>query len=309
MLLGAQRFDPTLGDAMRALGVKGPVAIITAGWQEREAEDEELVDYMQGRVVNLRLHARAEEVFAADPELRAAHRERQEATRHRREFYRIRLEHALEADRVIRQRAAPPDIRAEQTDESLGAVRDLDALHLAHCIRLRREFEAQWNLGERPAIVKQREELERLVAGCDAVAIAGGHVATLINRLHLFDITRLVRGKVVFAWSGGAMAISDRLVLFHDDAPHGPAVSEVLEAGLGLAPGVVVLPQPEQRLHLDDAVRVSALARRFAPAKCLAFPARSWASLEGTKWTHVDGVVALNESGESAPFAPKGAKS
>src|SRR5258708_6486490 len=99
VLLGAQRFDPSLGAAVAALGVKGRIATITAGWQEREDDDDDLVQHLDGRVVNLRLHARAEEVFGEDPELRDAHRGRQDSLRPRQDFYRIRLEHALDADR------------------------------------------------------------------------------------------------------------------------------------------------------------------------------------------------------------------
>jgi len=59
-------------------------------------------------------------------------------------------------------------------------------------------------------------------------------------------------------------------VLFHDDPPHGQAISEVLDAGLGLARDLVVLPEPRLRLDLDDAVRVGELAQRYAPALCIA---------------------------------------
>jgi hypothetical protein len=33
VLLGAQRFDPSLGAAVAELGLKGRIATITAGWQ------------------------------------------------------------------------------------------------------------------------------------------------------------------------------------------------------------------------------------------------------------------------------------
>ena len=42
VLLGAQRFQPTLAAAVKETGVQGRIAIVTAGWQERE--DEELVE-------------------------------------------------------------------------------------------------------------------------------------------------------------------------------------------------------------------------------------------------------------------------
>jgi hypothetical protein len=276
VLLGAQRFDPSLGDAVETVGVRGHIATITAGWQERESDDDDLKWHLEGRAVNLQLHKRGDEVFRDDPELRAAHRERQDALRHRQDFYRIRLEHAVEADRVIRQRAAPPDIAAEQAQESADAIRELDEWHLGLCAKIRGEFEAKWKPSERDIVKRHRDELAAIIADCGAIAIAGGQVATLINRLMLFGIAEMIGTRAVFAWSAGAMAISDRIVLFHDDPPQGPGVSEVLDTGLGLAPGLVALPQPETRLRLDDSDRVQRLVKRFQPARSFAFPARAW---------------------------------
>jgi hypothetical protein len=48
-------------------------------------------------------------------------------------------------------------------------------------------------------------------------------VAVLVNRLRLFGLGDLVADKTVFAWSAGAMAVSERVVLFHDDPPQGTA--------------------------------------------------------------------------------------
>ena len=283
---------------MAELGVGGKIATITAGWQERELEDEELTEHLGGRTVNLRLHARGEELFKADPELRDAHRARQESLRHRQDFYRIRLEFELEAERVIRQRAAPADIVSDEADGSIEAIRELDARHLALCARIRNDFDARWDLANRPSVQQHRAELAALVASCDAVAIAGGHVATLVNRMTLFGIGDLVGQRTIFAWSGGAMAISDRIVLFHDDPPQGPGASEVLDAGLGLIPGVVVLPQPELRLHLDRKDRVQSMVRRFAPARCLALPSCSQATWKHGRLSSVSGVIELDANGE-----------
>ena len=302
VLLGAQRFDPSLGAAVQNLRVSGRIATITAGWQELEGEDEELSAHLGGDTVNLKLHARGEEVFRADPELRNAHRERQDWLRHEQDFYRIRLEHELAAALVIQKRVAPPEIAAEQTQISLKAIQALDASHLANCARLHEEFDARWSLPSRPSVAGHREEVARLVEDCAAVAIAGGHVASLINRLTLFGLGPLLRTKVVFAWSGGAMAISDRIVLFHDDPPQGPGVSEVLDAGLGLVPGVVVLPQPEQRLQLNRTERVASLVRRFSPAKCLAMPARSRVTWSHGSLSSASGVVELRADGTHGPF-------
>jgi hypothetical protein len=304
VLLGAQRFDPSLGASVSRLGVDGKIAIVTAGWQEREREDEELSAHLGGRTVNLRLHERAEDVFRGDPELNAAHRERQETLRHKQDFYRIRLEHALDADWVIRQRAAPSAVLAEEGEASVNAIRELDAWHLGQCARIHEAFEERWSLATRAGIAKHRKEIADVVAECDAMAIAGGHVATLVNRLFLFDIGSLVKDRIVFAWSGGAMAISERIVLFHDDPPQGPGASEVLDAGLGLVRGVVVFPQPEQRLRLDRKDRVRVLVQRFAPATCLAFPARSRVTWRAGRFSMPRSVIKLEADGEHHEFLP-----
>jgi hypothetical protein len=304
VLLGAQRVDPSLGDAVSALGVAGKIAIVTAGWQERELEDEELAAHLGGRTVNLRLHARADEVFRADPELAAAYRERQQLLLQRQDFYRIRLEHALEADHVIAQRRAPAALLDEESRVSLEEIRALDEWHLGRCRELHQAFEARWDMASRPAVARHRREIQSIIAGCEAVAIAGGHVATLVNRLSLFAIETMVEDRPLFAWSGGAMAICDRIVLFHDDPPQGPGASEVLDVGLGLASGVVVLPSPEQRLRLDRTDRVRTLVRRFAPAMCLALPARSHVTWQDGRALAATGVIELREDGGSAPFEP-----
>jgi hypothetical protein len=157
VLLGAQRFDPTLAEAVAELGVEGKIAAITAGWQEREEEDDDLQEHLGGRTVNLKLHARAEDVFKNDPKFAAAHRERQAILRHRQDFYRIRLEHALEAQHVIDNRAAPDDILEDEARASIQSIRDLDRMHLERCQADWEEFDANWRPFERSAIADQRD--------------------------------------------------------------------------------------------------------------------------------------------------------
>lgn len=306
VILGAQRFDTTLGSTVKDLEVRGPFAVITAGWQEREAEDDDLREHLAVETVNLRLHKRAEEVFRDDPELAAAHRKRQEILRHKQDFYRIRLEHYLEANHVIRQRKAPQDVLDEEQQASLAAIRALDDYHLAQCERVHQEFTEAMRPGDRKEVARHRDEIRKLTDGCEAIAIAGGHVASLVNRLYMFAIYELVEDRAVFAWSGGAMAITDRIVLFHDRPPQGPGLSEVLDRGLGLVPGVVVLPQPEARLRLDDPLRVSVLAGRFEPDLCLAMPAGAhvqWRpGVGGGVLERASGVICLHDDGECAPL-------
>ena len=65
------------------------------------------------------------------------------------------------------------------------------------------------------------------------------------------------------------MALTDRVVLFHDRAPQSPSHAEVYDEGLGLMEGIVLLPHARRRLRIDDNLRMSVLARRFAPAICV----------------------------------------
>lgn len=272
VLLGAQRFDSTLGSIVRRLACEGPFALITAGWREREDEDERLREHLDCETVNLRLYHRAEDVFARDPELAAAHRAKQTKLRHKQDFYRIRLEHELSAIHVIGQRRAPAEVLAEEEQVSIAALRQLDAQHLEQCRRVNAEYEAAMRPLERPAVHEHRQQLREALAGCRAIAIAGGHVAALLNRMRLFGIAELIEDRPVFAWSGGGMVVSEQLVLFHDSPPQGPGASELLGDGLGLARNVLPFPHPHIRLRLDDRARTSLLARRFAPAKCVAMP-------------------------------------
>lgn len=304
VLLGAQRFDPTLGSTVAMHGVTGRFAMITAGWQERELEDEELSAHLGGDTVNLRLHARSTELFQKDKELAQAHRERQVLLRHLQEIYRIRLDHAANADRDMAAYEMPARMRDEMRGLSIEAIKSLDTWHLEKCAGVRQEFEERWRLSERPEVVRHREEIAKELEGCTAVAIAGGHVAVLVNRLMLFGLDKLIGERPVFAWSGGAMAITDRIVLFHDDPPQGQVAHQVLDVGLGIVPRTVVFPNPERRLHLDATDRVALLARRFAPATCLVLPDRAWVTWTGTSYGKASGVIRLADTGAHFPFAP-----
>jgi hypothetical protein len=297
VLLGAQRFEPTLGAAAAAIGIAGKIATVTAGWQERELEDQELHEHLHQNTVNLRLYERADRVFKADKELQQAHRARQERMRLKQDFYRIRLEHELDAAHVIEQRKAPPDILEEERVASIAAIRELDDYHLGICGRERQEWHETWKPLERPAVKAEREQIEAALEGTAAVAIAGGHVATLLNRLELFGMGELLRGRPILAWTGGAMAISERVVLFHDNPPQGPGAAEILDRGLGLCPSVVPLPSPEQRLRLGDRERVSRFARRFAPALSLAMPARAHITWNGLAFVRPYKIERLVDDG------------
>ncbi len=269
VLLGPQRLRPILGRVVRDLGIGGRIAAVTAGWQEREAEDDELAEHLSGRTVNLRLYARTEQVFESDPELASAYRERQDLLKRAQELYRLRLNHAMAAVRELMGRDGEPELLEAEQRAAFEVVRQLDDGHVERVRKVHSDFEETWLPLKRPAVRKQRRELAKVLSGCEAVAVAGGHVAVLLNRLRLFAFEQLLGDQPVLAWSAGAMALARRVVLFHDSPPQGFGNAEVLESGLGLYGRILPMPHARRRLKLGDPGRVAELARRFAPRFCV----------------------------------------
>ena len=66
VLLGPQRFLTTAGTVARSVAPDGPVATVTAGWQDRESADDELDEVMGGRSRNLHLYGRLSDVITTD---------------------------------------------------------------------------------------------------------------------------------------------------------------------------------------------------------------------------------------------------
>lgn len=270
ILLGPQNGEPDVGRVLGELGVSGRIALVTAGWQERESDDAALVAALGLPADNLRLHARAEEVFAADQPLVEAYHARQELLRHLQDFYRVRLDYIDDAARAISVRLVEPELLEQEWQVSVDLFRQLDRDHLDRCVQIQADFERRWELGERAIIARHRREVAALIRASDAVVIAGGHVASLLNRMALFDVTGQTAGKTIVAWSAGAMVLTDRIVLFHDHPPYGKAIAQVLDAGFALAPDVVVLPDPDRRIRLDDKLGIARFAQRMAPSTCVA---------------------------------------
>jgi len=269
VLLGPQHAEPTVRRVLRELGVTGPVAAVTAGWQEREG-DTGLLGDLGAPVVELGLHGRAEDVFAKDAELAAAYKVRQIELKLIQDFYRVRLDHAAAAARAIGVRSASADLLATEWQASLELIGLIDREHLARCTRVHTAFDAQYRPLTRDVVANHVAELRKLIESTGALVLAGGHVAVLLNRLRLFDIIELAGGRPIIACSSGAMALTERVVLFHEDPPHGTAISEILDAGLGLVRDLIVLPEPRLRLRLDLSDRVGELAQRYQPAQCYA---------------------------------------
>lgn len=269
VLLGPQTDFTEIGQVLDELEVDGPVALITTGWQENESEDEALVAKIARPTTNLALHARSETFFHEDLDYAAAYAARQQRLRHMQHFYRIRLDAIDDARRSVAVRQMEPELQEEELSTSIGQLRHLDDDHVARCREIWREFDTEWPAQERPALRRQREEIAELLSPAKALVISGGHVAVLLNRLRLFDVLAGEVSVPIVAWSAGAMSLADRIVLFHDTPPFGKNLAQVLDVGLGLAPGVVVMPDVKHRVQTDEVDGIERFTKRMAPALCM----------------------------------------
>ena len=305
-LLGPQRLAPTVAPTLESLGVsnEGPVATVTAGWQEREPDDAELDQHLGGRSLNLALYRRVERAFQQDREFESAFHARQATLRRMQALYRVRLDPAAAAVRSLFEMPDGGDpLLAAERQAALDALRDLDRTHLERMAAVHAEFDERWRPAEREALAREREAVAMALRNAVALAIAGGHIAVLLNRLRLCGILEHAKNLVVVAWSAGAMAASETVVLFHDDPPHGSGNPEAFEIGLGLARGVVPLPHARTRLRLEDTQRVSLTARRFAPLQCLPMDENARLDWDGSRWTPVSGMHRLDTSGAAPAWS------
>lgn len=304
VLLGPQRFRPTLSATLQSIGVQGPVAVVTAGWQEREDEDAELIDHLRGDGVNLEIYRRYEDALERDPALSAALRERQERFQRLQRLYRVRLEYALAPARDLLGRTEDDEFLTEHRRAAIRSIRTLDRQHLTRLRALHREFEARHAPTRRPAVAAQRRAIAGMIQRSAALAIAGGNVAVLLSRLRLFDLPGLLEGQPVVAWSAGAMALCERVVLFHDSPPQGAGNAELFEAGLARCRGLLPLPSASQRLRLGDPARVTLMARRFSPATCVALDPGARVDWDGNSWQPGPGTRHLARNGTVTALRP-----
>ncbi|MGN6795585.1 MAG: hypothetical protein ACTHJW_24605 [Streptosporangiaceae bacterium] len=272
-LLGPQR-RPTVDAVAASLPPDQTVATISAGWQERENDDAELSRLLGSRDVNLQLHWRWRDVQERDQDFAATEHRLAEVLEELQALYLLRLDQELRAVYAIQRRAGADRLRAEVLAESIGTVQDLDASHLRRVDEVRGEFYQRLRPHNRPVIASHRAEVARLLGDCSALVVTGGHVGVLADVLHLFNVAAALRSPVI-AWSAGAMALTERIVLFHDRSAHGPGHPEVYGSGLSLLRGIVPLPHARARLLLDDRPRMAVFARRLVPAQCVLLEAGS----------------------------------
>jgi hypothetical protein len=285
ILLGPQRFTTTVGSTVRSLDISGRIAMVNSGWEERESDDAELAGHLDGRGVNLRLHHRMLDVLVKDEQIAAAALVFRDRMDELRAFYGIRLQAAIDAVQAVSHRTSLHAVGPVAEDAAIEAVREVDRWYAGQLDELYRAARATAAPDESGTVGWHRGEIGAVLDECDAVVIAGGNVRTLLWTLRFFDVT-LRPEQTVVAWSAGAMALTDEVVLFHDFTPLGVTAAEVHDRGLGRLPGVIALPHAKRRLRLDDHARMSVLARRFAEHPLLLLD-------DGAVVRFPDGVTAL----------------
>ncbi len=299
VLLGPQRHVPIVRPAVEGLcrrDAAAPVALITAGWEERETEDGEFREHLARPVVNLEVWGRVERIFEADSELFAAMRQRHDRLRQIQELYRLRLEGLVSAAAALLRRTDEPSLVEPERAAALQMLQTLDREHTARVDELHAAFTAQWRPRERTAVDRHRRELAGLLDAASCLCIAGGHVGVLLHRLQLFDVLGLWGPRPLVAWSAGAMAIGERVVLFHQHQGGG-VDTEVMESGLGIVRGVLPLPHARRRLDLRDEAALQLLARRFLPDLCILLDDGGRIDWDGSTWLPARGTRRLSAAG------------
>jgi hypothetical protein len=293
-LLGPLGDDVDLRAEVAAFGIDGPVALVTAGWEEGERNDAEVDRRLGGGSRNLGLYGRRLDVLGSDEEYAEAERLLRSQLDELRAVYLLRLSRALEGIDAIRRRfadrAGGPEIEA-----AIAAVRDLDSGHVRAITEAYDRFYAAHPPHERPIIAAHREEVAAIVADCAAIAIAGGHVGVLNECLHLCNIAALVEAQPLIAWSSGCMALCERIVVVDDDDPAGRP-DEIYDIGLGVARDLVALPFTA-RLHAHDPGRLALLASRVAPSACVVLDAGDRLELSSGQVADLGSVTVVAADG------------
>ena len=305
ILLGPQPDYASLRLALAQLNLRGPVALNTSGWETEEHEDSRLKEAIDSDSINLHLFARTEKLFAGDPELIQTLQARQDELRHLRRAYNDRLDHQLKAARqIIRRQENLIDLSAER-EAAIEMIRQLDRQYLVRTSQIIDKYEDQLQTANRPLVQMHREEISRILDQVSAIIISGGHVAIILNRLKIFGILEMRPDIPIVAWSGGTMALADKVVFFHDSPPQGAGNPEVLRAGMGLFQDLLPLPHGRTRLNLQDAARVELFARRFDQYKCVILDQQTILERKDGSWGVVqeESDACLSTAGNVESFA------
>lgn len=298
LVLGPQRPTRNIAESMAEAGFpEGSVATITAGWQEAEDDIDDLREVVGRPLQDLRLYARAEEVFQADANLAAAYRARQDQLMQQQRLYRLRLKHLAIAARQTIRAAGDPVMVAAEKRHAIAQLRALDRHHLHRTESIRRPFNVRFNPETTPLLAQHHREIGEIIDQCSAILIAGGNLPILLNRILLFGVEPLLARSPLVAWSAGAMVLAERIVLFHDRSPQGRRDAEVFGMGCGLISGSVFFPDAAHRLRESEHSRIELMCRRFSPDTCVTLDNGASLEFAGSKIKAVNAVRRFNRHG------------
>lgn len=297
ILLGPQTPAANVRHAVELADCEGPVVVITAGWRDSEGDIDELQDHLGVQLQDLMLYHRADEIYLREPKLRELKRERQDKLRELQSLYRIRLKATISAARELLRTTGNPEVLHGEQNEAIMQIHALDQHHLRRIIAIHNDYDIHRKLLEIPTATAAHQQIHEKVKNAGLVLIAGGHVAVLLNRLRMFRLGDLLAQKTVIAWSAGAMALSDRIVLYHHRAPQGTVDAELLDAGLGIVNDMVLLPDAKYRLAWNSRKRLSLFSRRFAPARCCTLDNGSMIHIKGGEPVSVSNAFVVTRDG------------
>lgn len=298
LLLGPQRPVTNLGDVVAKFGQgDGPVAVISAGWQEAEGDIEDVHELVKRPLIDLELYGRADKIFATDDRLQSAYRERQELLKDLQRLYRVRLRQLMAAARQLQKTDADAGLMAAEQRHAISQLRALDRHHYNRVEAIHALFDDAISPGSSEVLAENQEAIEKVLQGCETILITGGNVVVLLNRLRLFSMSGHLAARNLIAWSAGAMVLAEKIVLYHDRLPQGRRDPEVLGHGTGVLPGYIFLPDSRRRLRSKDAVRIELFCRRFAPTTTLTLDSGAMLQFESQKLLAADGVKRLSRSG------------
>ncbi|MEN0066467.1 MAG: Type 1 glutamine amidotransferase-like domain-containing protein, partial [Myxococcota bacterium] len=257
VLLGPQRPFANAPQALAELDATGPIAVIAAGWRDDESDEALLQRHLGPQARVLPLYRWFDGILREREDLRAPYRARQEELLKLRRLHRFRLDRALAAMHDLLSQEAG---RVEEalTQQALEDVRRIDRQLVHQTDAIIEAHGRPWD--DDPRVAEHQAKARSILEQAQVIVLVGGDVAVLRTRLGFFRIGPVIgelyrRGTPIVAWSAGAMALTERIVLFYDDPPDGPANPEVFDRGEELVSGLVMLPHARQRLQLDDPQR------------------------------------------------------
>ncbi|MAE71391.1 MAG: hypothetical protein CME06_13100 [Gemmatimonadetes bacterium] len=199
-------------------------------------------------------------------------------------------------------------LAAEELSLEFDRIREQDQWLLDRLARLDRAFLDASKLRENKTWLAKRRLLARRIKSAATLVFYGGHLAVLLNRLHFFDLGPILReslaaGATIVARSAGAMALGERVVVYHDEYQDRHHTFELFGRGVGMLPGLLVLPQHAERIRKGSQDHLAFLARRFPLRACIGLDEGAVLVVDGGD---LDRCISLGPPDSALRFTPEG---